>query len=120
MSRQPTVFLPHGGGPWPFVELGLPKSEVTGLMDYLRSVLVDDSLGICAELEAEMAAHVASYRCEWTETLGDPDKLRRFRPFVNSDAPDPSIVFVTERGQPRPARAEERSVDAAEAAEATP
>lgn len=95
-------------------------ASLEGGMDYLRSVLVDDSLGICAELEAEMAAHVASYRCEWTETLGDPDKLRRFRPFVNSDAPDPSIVFVTERGQPRPARAEERAAEAAEAAEATP
>lgn len=38
MARQPVVFLPHGGGPWPFVELGLPRSEVTALADYLRSV----------------------------------------------------------------------------------
>ncbi len=86
-------------------------ATLEGGMDYLWSVLVDDSLGICAELEAEMAAHVASYRCEWAEVLADPDKLRRFRPFVNSDATDPSIVFVTERGQPRPARAEERAAD---------
>ena len=23
MLRQPTVFVPHGGGPWPFVDLGM-------------------------------------------------------------------------------------------------
>jgi len=36
--RLPTVFLPHGGGPWPFVELGLPRSEVNNLLAYLRSL----------------------------------------------------------------------------------
>jgi hypothetical protein len=29
--------------------------------------------------------------------------MRRFRTFVNSDAVDPNVVFVRERGQPRPA-----------------
>jgi nitrite reductase (NADH) large subunit len=74
-----------------------------GGMDYLRGVIIDDSLGIAAELEAEMAAHVGSYRCEWKATLEDPEKLRRFRSFVNDDRPDPSVVFIRERGQPRPA-----------------
>ncbi len=36
--RQPTVFLPHGGGPWPFVEMGLDKRETSALTAYLRSV----------------------------------------------------------------------------------
>jgi nitrite reductase (NADH) large subunit len=84
-------------------------NSLEGGMEYLREVIIHDSLGICAELEAEMAHHVATYRCEWKETLSDPEKLQRFRPFVNSDQADPSIVFVTERGQPRPAREEERA-----------
>ena len=79
-------------------------NKLDGGLDYLRSVIVDDSLGVCAALEAEMERHVAQYRCEWQETLEDPNRLRRFRTFVNSDEPDPDIVFVRERGQPRPRR----------------
>ena len=37
-SRLPVVFIPHGGGPWPFVEMGMPKADVDRLADYLRSV----------------------------------------------------------------------------------
>ncbi len=37
-ERLPVVCLPHGGGPWPFVDLGLPKAEVDGLAGYLRAV----------------------------------------------------------------------------------
>src|SRR5688500_13970942 len=36
--RMPVVFIPHGGGPWPFVEMGLPRDEVAVLAAYLRSV----------------------------------------------------------------------------------
>jgi nitrite reductase (NADH) large subunit len=50
-----------------------------------------------------MAHHVATYECEWKATLADPRKLKVFRPFVNSDAPDPNVVFVKERAQHRPA-----------------
>jgi aromatic ring-opening dioxygenase catalytic subunit (LigB family) len=38
-TRQPVVFLPHGGGPWPFVELGFgTPQENAGLRSYLESV----------------------------------------------------------------------------------
>ncbi len=83
--------------------------SLDGGLEYLRSVIVDDALGICAELDAAMEAHVASYSDEWADALGDPDKLRRFVPFVNApDATDPSIVVVPERGQIRPARDDEK------------
>jgi aromatic ring-opening dioxygenase catalytic subunit (LigB family) len=36
--RMPVVFFPHGGGPWPFVDVGLSKADVDGLAEYLRSV----------------------------------------------------------------------------------
>ncbi|GAA3759096.1 nitrite reductase large subunit NirB [Micromonospora maritima] len=76
-----------------------------GGLDHLRAVLVDDSLGLCADLDAAMARHVASYSDEWRDVLDDPDRLRRFTSFVNApDVPDPSITFAVERGQPVPAR----------------
>ncbi|RBM19050.1 nitrite reductase large subunit NirB [Streptomyces sp. PT12] len=77
--------------------------RIEGGLEHVRDVVVRDSLGICDELEALMAAHVASYRDEWAETLGDPEKLRRFVSFVNApDVPDPTVRFVPERDQLKP------------------
>ncbi len=78
-------------------------NKLEGGIDYLKQVVIDDSLGICAELEAEMAHQVETYACEWKTTIADPTKLMRFRHFINSDQPDPSLVQVEERGQKRPA-----------------
>jgi nitrite reductase (NADH) large subunit len=80
-----------------------------GGIEYLRKVVIEDSLGICAELEADMQRIVDTYECEWKAAINDPVKLRRFRPFVNSDAADPSVVFVSERDQHRPARWNEKA-----------
>lgn len=78
--------------------------ELEGGLDHLRDVIVHDSLGICAELDAAMEAHVAGYSDEWRGVLEDPDKLARFTSFVNAPGvPDPTIEFVQERGQPTPA-----------------
>ncbi|SDT27025.1 nitrite reductase large subunit NirB [Actinopolymorpha singaporensis] len=77
-----------------------------GGLDHLRSVIVDDALGICADLDAAMEHHVGSYSDEWAATLNDPEKLGRFVSFVNAPGtPDPSIEFVTQRGQAVPADA---------------
>jgi nitrite reductase (NADH) large subunit len=74
-----------------------------GGLDHLRRVIVEDTLGLADDLEAAMARHVSSYVDEWSSTLDDPDRLRRFVSFVNApDTPDPSIVFTTERDQPVP------------------
>ncbi|MEU8389016.1 nitrite reductase large subunit NirB [Micromonospora sp. NPDC048842] len=76
-----------------------------GGLDRLRSVIVDDSLGLCDDLDAAMAQHVSSYSDEWRDVLDDPDRLRRYTSFVNApDVPDPSITFTRERGQPVPVR----------------
>ena len=77
---------------------------IDGGLDHLRAVIIDDELGICADLDAAMEAHVGSYADEWRGVLEDPVKLERFVSFVNApDTPDPTITFVTERGQPVPA-----------------
>jgi len=75
-----------------------------GGLDRVREVVVDDALGLGAELEADMARHVDTYFDEWRATLDDPEKLARFVSFVNAPGlPDPSISFVEERGQVAPA-----------------
>jgi nitrite reductase (NADH) large subunit len=79
-----------------------------GGLDYLKQVVIDDSLGICAELEADMQKLVDTYECEWKATVDDPERRKRFRHFINSDSKDDNVVFVRERGQIRPARTEER------------
>lgn len=82
--------------------------NLEGGLDYLRSVVIDDSLGIAEELETQMAHVVASYQCEWKSTIENPEKAKRFRQFVNSDKKDPNVVFVEERGQIRPANEHEK------------
>jgi aromatic ring-opening dioxygenase catalytic subunit (LigB family) len=38
-SRLPVVYLPHGGGPWPFVDLAMfARDEVEALAGYLRAL----------------------------------------------------------------------------------
>ncbi|GAQ55249.1 nitrite reductase large subunit NirB [Streptomyces acidiscabies] len=77
--------------------------RIPGGLDHIRDVVVDDSLGICEELESLMAAHVANYRDEWAETINNPEKLARFVSFVNApDTPDPVVGFVPEREQIKP------------------
>ncbi|KQC39021.1 nitrite reductase large subunit NirB [Frankia sp. ACN1ag] len=81
-----------------------------GGLAHVREVIVEDALGICAELDAAMAHHVDTYQDEWKATLADPVALRRFTSFVNApDTPDPDILHVLDRGQPRPARDGERA-----------
>ncbi|WP_221091539.1 nitrite reductase large subunit NirB [Deinococcus aquaedulcis] len=77
--------------------------RMEGGLDHLRRVILDDHLGLCAELEAEMARHVAAYQDEWAAAVADPAVRARFRTFVNADARDDGVTWVTERGQPCPA-----------------
>ncbi|MBO0985283.1 nitrite reductase large subunit NirB [Rathayibacter sp. SD072] len=86
------------------------QEDLPGGLDHVREVVCEDSLGIAAELEAAMATHVDTYVDEWAATLADPDRLRRFRSFVNApDTADPRVATVRERGQIRPAGSDERS-----------
>ena len=85
------------------------RENLEGGLDYLKDVLIKDSLGINAELEQQMQHVVNTYQCEWKTAVTDPAVRQRFRSFVNSDAKDERIVFVKERGQIRPARDEERA-----------
>jgi nitrite reductase (NADH) large subunit len=73
---------------------------VEGGLDRVREIVVDNALGLGAELERAMARHIDSYVDEWRATVEDPAKLRRFVSFVNApDVPDPTISFGIARGQ---------------------
>jgi nitrite reductase (NADH) large subunit len=85
--------------------------NLEGGIDYVRRAVCEDSLGIGAELEADMQKFVDNYACEWKKAIETPEILKRFRHFVNSDEPDAGVVFVAEREQIRPARPEERETD---------
>ncbi|MBE8718835.1 nitrite reductase large subunit NirB [Cellvibrio polysaccharolyticus] len=78
------------------------RESLEGGLDYLKAVVIDDSLGLAAELEAQMQLIVDRYECEWTNAISDPEKLKRFRTFVNDQAADDDIRFIRERNQRRP------------------
>ena len=85
-------------------------NKLEGGLDYLKQVIIEDSLGIVDELEAQMQYHVNTYQCEWKATIETPEKVQRFNHFVNAEGADPSLAYVQERGQKRPATEEERVV----------
>lgn len=84
------------------------RDNLEGGLDYLKEVVIQDKLGLAAELEADMQHVVDTYECEWKNAVTNPETRKRFRQFVNSDQPDPNVVFVEERGQIRPATPDER------------
>ncbi|KAI1195748.1 nitrite reductase [Nemania serpens] len=76
---------------------GLP-----GGLAYLRAVILDDRLGICAELEAQMRALVDSFFDEWAEAVRDPATASRFRQFANTAETLETAELEVDRGQSRP------------------
>ncbi|MWP49150.1 MULTISPECIES: nitrite reductase large subunit NirB [unclassified Gilliamella] len=84
--------------------------NLEGGIDYLRSVIIDDKLGINAELENEMARLRKLMVCEWKEAVENTEGQIRFSHFINSNKRDENVQIVPERDQHRPATAEERKV----------
>lgn len=77
-----------------------------GPIEHLKEVIIEDSLGICEELDRRMQHLVDSYHDEWAEVVNDPERRKKFKQFVNTDENIPSdamIEFVDIRGQKRPA-----------------
>lgn len=81
--------------------------NLEGGLEYLKSVVLDDSLGLCQQLEQQMAHIVDTYHCEWQQTLNDPEKLIRFRPFINSDKASVPLAYQRTRGQRIPSKQED-------------
>lgn len=77
-------------------------NKMEGGINYLKDVIIQDSLGICHQLEKEMQFMVDTYACEWAEVVRNPELRKRFKHFINSDEADPTIAFKTEREQKFP------------------
>lgn len=77
--------------------------NLPGGIKYLREVVLEDKLGICADLEKQMADLCNSYFCEWTEAIKNPEIRKRFAQFGNTSEQlvDP-VEPIVERGQSRP------------------
>ncbi|MBK1855486.1 nitrite reductase large subunit [Verrucomicrobiaceae bacterium 5K15] len=88
-------------------------TKLDGGLKHLQDVVINDSLGICDELEAQMQQLIDTFECEWTNAINDPEKMKRFRSFSNTDDKDDSIHFVKVRDQISPARLNETAEETA-------
>lgn len=55
-----------------------------GGLEKLKRILIDDELGICKDLDAEMDALIGTYEDEWKRAVQDPELRKQFRQFVNT------------------------------------
>jgi len=79
-------------------------NKLDGGIEYLRNVVVNDSLGIAAQLESEMQVLVDNYKCEWKEVVDNPALRKRFTHFVNApEEKDPTVSFEHLREQKKAA-----------------
>jgi len=76
--------------------------NLPGGIKYLREVILEDKLGIAADLEQQMLDLVGSFFCEWTETIRNPEKRAAFEQFANTKERLETVEQVMDRNQPRP------------------
>jgi nitrite reductase [NAD(P)H], large subunit len=79
-------------------------NKMEGGIDYLRNVVVNDSLGMAETWEKEMQELVDAYECEWKVAVRDPNIRKRFVHFVNApQEKDDTVRFERLRGQKKAA-----------------
>ncbi|KAF2010382.1 nitrite reductase [Aaosphaeria arxii CBS 175.79] len=77
--------------------------NLPGGLKYLQEVILEDKLGICADLEKQMEELVGTFFDEWKEVLVSPARRAHFSQFANTqDNIAPAIEPTAERGQERP------------------
>ncbi|AWG21894.1 nitrite reductase (NAD(P)H) [Flavobacterium faecale] len=86
----------------PLVRTSTWLEKLEGGLDYLKKVVIDDSLAINETLEAEMQTLVDTFECEWKQAIEDPEMMKRFSHFTNSDDRDDSIEYIALREQKMP------------------
>ncbi len=84
----------------PLTRTAVWLNKMDGGINYLKNVIINDSLGICQELEQDMQRFLATYTCEWKEVVENPELRKRFTHFVNvPKEKDPTVKFDIVRGQ---------------------
>lgn len=77
-------------------------NKMDGGLAYLKSVVIDDVLGMNAQWEADMEQHVDTYVCEWKAAVETPELRKRFMHFVNAPSEkDPNVQFEEMREMKR-------------------
>ncbi|MEJ7646203.1 MAG: nitrite reductase large subunit NirB [Chryseolinea sp.] len=77
-------------------------NKMEGGLEYLRDVIVNDSLGIAQQLENEMEEIIQNYECEWKKVVDNPELQQQYKHFINSEEIDSTLSFVETRGQKAP------------------
>jgi nitrite reductase (NADH) large subunit len=77
-------------------------NKLEGGIDYLKEVVVNDSLEIGEELEKDMQALIATYHCEWKEAINNEKMMQNFQHFANDTKDDPSLKFEPMREMKKP------------------
>lgn len=68
--------------------------KMEGGINYLKTVVIDDVLGLGELWDAEMKLLVEAYKCEWKEVVENPALRKRFTHFVNAPKiKDPNVKF---------------------------
>lgn len=86
----------------PLVRTAPWLDKLDGGIEYLKQVIIDDVLGIAETLEHEMQALINKYECEWKQAIENPEMMKRFKHFVNTDDTNDELVFVPMREQKMP------------------
>lgn len=73
--------------------------NLEGGLDYLKQVVIEDSLELCEQLEQQMSHVINSYQCEWKSTVESEEKLRKFRPFINHQEGSMALPYQRIRAQ---------------------
>jgi nitrite reductase (NADH) large subunit len=73
--------------------------SLEGGLEYLKQVVIEDSLGINAQLEKQMQHIVDTYQCEWKTAIESEEKRAKFMPFINSDQQSTDLGYQRIRGQ---------------------
>lgn len=76
--------------------------NLPGGMKYLQEVILEDRLGICASLEAQMQELVDSFFDEWAEAIKSPAIAAKFKQFQNTSDNVENMELEQDRGQARP------------------
>jgi len=76
--------------------------KIEGGIEHVRNVVVNDSLGIAEQLEADIQKLIDGYVCEWKDAIDSPAKRDLFRHFAGPEKASPPVEMVEEREQTYP------------------
>ena len=76
--------------------------NLPGGIKYLKEVILEDKLGICAALEQQMGELVGTFFDEWREAVEAPEREKKFAQFDNTSETLENMEVEMDRGQERP------------------